>query len=105
MKHVLIDCVDVADVRQTFYNLTDLFTNVAGDTIKKTLKKWMYMLKYKWIIQFRNNMFYTFNFSLLYTYYTTVFINKYVLFLILVEVEVNLSNMPTPRYSWNSARV
>ena len=33
IKHVLIDCVDVAAVRQTFYNvnnLYDLFTNVAG---------------------------------------------------------------------------
>ena len=32
---VLIDCVNDADVRQTFYNvnnLYDLFTNVAGDT-------------------------------------------------------------------------
>jgi hypothetical protein len=32
LKHVLIDCVDVADVRQTFYNVNnfyDLFTNVA----------------------------------------------------------------------------
>ena len=31
-------CVDVADVRQTFYNvntLSDLFTNVACDTIFK----------------------------------------------------------------------
>jgi hypothetical protein len=36
LKYVLIDCVDVADVRQTFYNansLSNLFTNVAGDTI------------------------------------------------------------------------
>ena len=35
-KHVLIDCVDVADVLQTFYNvnnLSNLFTNVEGDTI------------------------------------------------------------------------
>jgi hypothetical protein len=34
LKHVLIECVDVSDVRQTFYNvnsLTDVFTNV--DTI------------------------------------------------------------------------
>jgi kelch-like protein 2/3 len=41
LKHVLLDCVDVADVRQTFYNvhsLYDLFTNVAGDTILKFLK-------------------------------------------------------------------
>jgi hypothetical protein len=36
LKHVLIDCVDVADVRQTFYNvnsLSNVFTNVAGDAI------------------------------------------------------------------------
>ena len=36
LKHALIDCVDVVDVRQTFYNvnnLSNLFTNVAGDTI------------------------------------------------------------------------
>ena len=36
LRHVLIDCVDVADVLQTFYNansLSNLFTNVAGDTI------------------------------------------------------------------------
>jgi hypothetical protein len=42
LKHVLIDCVDVADVRQTFYNansLSDLFTNVAGDTILQFLKE------------------------------------------------------------------
>ena len=31
LKHVLLECVDVSDVRQTFYNVnnsTDLFTNV-----------------------------------------------------------------------------
>jgi hypothetical protein len=41
LKHVLIDCVDVADVRQTLYNvnnLYDLFTNVAADTILKFVK-------------------------------------------------------------------
>jgi kelch-like protein 2/3 len=41
LNHVLLDCVDVADIRQTFYtvnNLYDLFTNVAGDTILKFLK-------------------------------------------------------------------
>jgi hypothetical protein len=35
-KHVVLDCVDVSDVRQNFYNvnnLCDLFTNVAGVTI------------------------------------------------------------------------
>jgi hypothetical protein len=38
--YVLIDCVDVADVRQTFYNvnnLSNLFTNIAGDTILQFL--------------------------------------------------------------------
>ena len=37
LKHVLIDCVDVTDVRQTFYNvnnISDLFTNVAGDNFE-----------------------------------------------------------------------
>jgi hypothetical protein len=38
LKHGLVDCVDVSDIRQTFYNVNyifDLFTNVAGDTILK----------------------------------------------------------------------
>jgi len=35
LRHVLIDCVDVADLPQSFDNLYDLFTNVAGDTILK----------------------------------------------------------------------
>jgi hypothetical protein len=42
LKHVLLDCVDVSDVRQNFYNvnnLCDLFTNVADDTILKFLKE------------------------------------------------------------------
>ena len=42
LKHVLLDCVDVADIRQTLYNvnnLYDLFRNVAGDTILKFLKE------------------------------------------------------------------
>jgi hypothetical protein len=42
IKHVLIDCVDDADVRQNFYHvnvLYDLFTNVAGDIIFKFLKE------------------------------------------------------------------
>ena len=41
LKHVLLDCVDVADIRQTFYNVNNLyglFTNVAGDTILNVLK-------------------------------------------------------------------
>jgi hypothetical protein len=36
LKHVLLDCVDVSDIRLTFYNVSsifDLFKNVAGDTI------------------------------------------------------------------------
>jgi hypothetical protein len=42
VRNVLIDCVDVADVRQTFYNansLSNLFTNIAGDTILQFLKE------------------------------------------------------------------
>jgi hypothetical protein len=42
LKHVLIDSVDVADFRQTFCNvnnLSNLFTNVAGDTILQFLKE------------------------------------------------------------------
>ena len=38
LKHGLVDCVDVSDIRLTFYNVNyifDLFTNVAGDTILK----------------------------------------------------------------------
>jgi len=34
--HILIDCVDVADIRQAFFNdntIYDLFTNVTGDTV------------------------------------------------------------------------
>ena len=39
IKHILIDCLDVSNVRQNFYNvnnLYDLFTNV---TILKFLKE------------------------------------------------------------------
>jgi len=39
LTHILIDCGDVVDVRQTFYNSSDLFTNVADDTILKILKE------------------------------------------------------------------
>ena len=42
LNHVMIECVDVADVRQTFYNansLSNLFTNVAGSTILQFLKE------------------------------------------------------------------
>ena len=42
LKHVLLDCVDVAVIRQTLYNvnnLYDLFRNVAGDTILNFLKE------------------------------------------------------------------
>ena len=42
INHVLIDCVDTADVQQTFYNVNivyDLLTNVAGVTNFKFLKE------------------------------------------------------------------
>ena len=45
LKHVLTDCVDVADIRHTFYNvnnLYDCFSNIAGDTIFKLI----YIQKY-----------------------------------------------------------
>jgi hypothetical protein len=35
LKLFLTDCVDVADVRETFYNVKKLFTEVKGDTIKR----------------------------------------------------------------------
>lgn len=41
IQHVLLDCVDVADVRRTFYtvdSLKELFTSVAGDKIIQFLK-------------------------------------------------------------------
>ena len=42
MKHVLLDCMDVSDIRQNFYNVNsifDLFTNVAGGTTLKFIKE------------------------------------------------------------------
>jgi hypothetical protein len=42
LKHLLLDCVDVSDIRQNFYNVNsifDLFTNVAGGTILKFIKE------------------------------------------------------------------
>ena len=42
IKHVLLDCVDVADIRQKYFSvqcLKDLFTIVAGDTILQFLKE------------------------------------------------------------------
>jgi hypothetical protein len=42
LKLVLIDCVDLADVQHTFYNvnnLSNLLTNVAGDTLFKFVKR------------------------------------------------------------------
>jgi hypothetical protein len=42
LKHILIDCVDLAEVHQTFYNannLYDLFANVAGEIILKIIKE------------------------------------------------------------------
>ena len=51
LRHVLIDCVDIADFPETFdnfNNLYDLFTNVAGDTILKFLKE----IEYSYIVIF-----------------------------------------------------
>jgi hypothetical protein len=42
LRQVLIDCVDVVDVRQTFYNVSNLYDlsiDVGGDTIFKFLKE------------------------------------------------------------------
>jgi hypothetical protein len=42
LKHILIDCVDVTNIRSSFYNvniLSSLLTNVAGDTLLKVLKE------------------------------------------------------------------
>jgi hypothetical protein len=52
IKHVLIDCINVADVRQTFYNvnnLYDLFTYVAGDKILKFLKEMVLHYFHLWV--------------------------------------------------------
>ena len=52
LNHILIGCVDVADIRQTFYNvntISDLFINVAGIFLLKILnfkKKLIYIQKY-----------------------------------------------------------
>jgi hypothetical protein len=69
MKHVLVDCVDVADVRQNFYNVNiyyDLFTNVAGDTILKLLNEIDY------ITYVLNIWFYLFDISFICTFYPFV---------------------------------
>lgn len=51
LKHVLIECVDVVGVRQTFNNantLSDVFKNLAGEAIfLYVCKELMYILKYK----------------------------------------------------------
>ena len=42
IKHVLLDCVDVADIRQKYFSvqcLKDLFTTIAGETILQFLKE------------------------------------------------------------------
>jgi len=42
LKHILIGCVDIADIRQTFYDVNTisyLFANVAGDTTLTFLKE------------------------------------------------------------------
>ena len=44
LRHILIDYVDLVDIRQTFNNvnaLYELFTNVAGDTILKFKKQFI----------------------------------------------------------------
>ena len=69
MKHVLVDCVDVADLRQNFYNVNiyyDLFTNVAGDTILKLLNEIDY------ITYVLNIWFYLFDISFICTFYPFV---------------------------------
>ena len=41
IQHVLLDCIDLADVRRRYYtvdSLKELFTNVAGDKIVQFLK-------------------------------------------------------------------
>jgi len=72
IKHVLIDCVDVADIRQNFYNVNnvyDLFANVAGDTILNFfLKKLKYIHKYSYTTYLLNNWFYLFNIYFISTY-------------------------------------
>ena len=42
IKHVLIECVDTADIRKQFFNCPDLktlFKSVAGDTILAEFKE------------------------------------------------------------------
>jgi hypothetical protein len=42
LKHILIDCVDIANIRSSFYSviiLSSLLINVAGDTHLKVLKE------------------------------------------------------------------
>ena len=41
LKHILVDCVDFADIRQMFYtvdSMSNLFDNVAGDVVISYLK-------------------------------------------------------------------
>ena len=90
LRHVLIDCVDVADVRQTFYNVNSLFhlfTNVKGNTILK-FKKQIYMQKYSYITYVLNIWFYLFNVFFICTYNPFVLQTSmfYVLFLIILQL-------------------
>ena len=71
LKHTLIDWIDVAYIRQTFYNIntiSDLFMNVAGDTILKFLKEIYYLQKYSSITYILNIWFYPFDVSFICTY-------------------------------------
>jgi hypothetical protein len=60
---MLIDCVDVTDIRQTFYivnTISDIFTNVAGDTILKGDHPMIISAKFgwDWLSSFRGEEFF-----------------------------------------------
>ena len=72
LKHVLLDCVDVADISQTFCNGNnsyDSLTNVAGDTILKLVKEIdLYTNIYSLITNVLNIWFYLFSVFFFYLY-------------------------------------